>query len=145
MTSIIPPIRGRGRGRVRILKKTETATATRKPRRKPQNFADRVAVLDRGFAVSRFRGRGPEPTPRSGVWIAPTNKKHKQYKKGRRCWTRGRFGTYGSCTDSSIFAMKSHFLVFFFLFPFQFPYLSFFYFRFSDSLVLAFFPSRCNF
>ena len=52
MTSIIPPIRGRGRGRGRILKKTETATATRKPRRKPRNFADRVAVLDRGFAVA---------------------------------------------------------------------------------------------
>ena len=49
---------------------------------------------------------------------------NRRKKKRRRGWTPGRFGTYGSRTDYSIFTMKSHFLVFFF-FSFLFNFLSF--------------------
>ena len=41
-------------------------------------------------------------------------------KKRRRGWTPGRLGTDASRTDSSIFTMKAHFLIFFFSFLFNF-------------------------
>ena len=47
-------------------------------------------------------------------------------KKRRRGWTPGRLGTYGSRTDSLTFKMKLH-LFSLFSFPFQFPFLSFFW------------------
>ena len=106
--------------------------------------------------------------------------KHQKNKKRRRGWTPGRFGTYGSRTNSLIFTMKFNFSFFFLSFPFlflisvfwfsclgsprasrhalgpaaighggvlsfnlkQYPFLSFFYFRFSDSVALAFLSLR---
>ena len=46
-------------------------------------------------------------------------------KKRRRGWTPGRFGAYGSRTESSIFTMKLILLSHLFI-PFQFRFLSFF-------------------
>ena len=53
------------------------------------------------------------------VFCSKSNFKFVKNKNRRRGWTPGRIGTCGSRSDSSIFTMKPHFLVFFFFLSFS--------------------------